>query len=200
MKYRVLVRYMFSLTDIKGPSQVPCCPKFLPNGRVDFMTPECEREKGQTACKPGSVPMASRRMGGDHSSGTAVTGRLERSTRTTPRGRGPCRPYSILLPVGFTLPAPLPVRRCALTAPFHPYPRTAEAAGGRFAFCGTFPGVASAGRYPAPYPRGARTFLSAAQGATKRPPGRLTAGRGGAFCAGRQVSLADGGRMRQCPR
>ncbi len=30
---------------------------------------------------------------------------------------------------------------------------------GRFAFCGTFPGVAPAGRYPAPYFRGARTFL-----------------------------------------
>ena len=29
----------------------------------------------------------------------------------------------------------------------------------RFAFCGTFPGVAPAGRYPAPCFRGARTFL-----------------------------------------
>ena len=32
------------------------------------------------------------------------------------------RPYTVLLPVGFTLPLPLPVARCALTAPFHPYP------------------------------------------------------------------------------
>ena len=31
------------------------------------------------------------------------------------------RPYSVLLPVGFTLPSPLPATRCALTAPFHPY-------------------------------------------------------------------------------
>src|SRR6201995_1614515 len=31
-----------------------------------------------------------------------------------------CRPYSVLLPVGFTLPSPLPETRCALTAPFHP--------------------------------------------------------------------------------
>ena len=30
---------------------------------------------------------------------------------------------------------------------------------GRFVFCGTFPGVAPAGGYPAPYSRGARTFL-----------------------------------------
>jgi len=32
------------------------------------------------------------------------------------------RPYLVLLPVGFTLPLPLPGTRCALTAPFHPYP------------------------------------------------------------------------------
>jgi hypothetical protein len=32
-----------------------------------------------------------------------------------------CRPYSVLLPVGFTLPSTLPRPRCALTAPFHPY-------------------------------------------------------------------------------
>jgi hypothetical protein len=31
--------------------------------------------------------------------------------------------------------------------------------GKRFAFCGTFPGVAPAGNYPAPCFRGARTFL-----------------------------------------
>ena len=43
-----------------------------------------------------------------------------------PWDAGPGRPYSVLLPVGFTLPPPLPGARCALTAPFHPYlrPRT----------------------------------------------------------------------------
>src|SRR3954471_6389560 len=30
------------------------------------------------------------------------------------------RPYSVLLPVGFAVPFPLPETRCALTAPFHP--------------------------------------------------------------------------------
>jgi len=35
--------------------------------------------------------------------------------------RGPRRPYSVLLPVGFTVPLPLPVARWALTPPFHPY-------------------------------------------------------------------------------
>ena len=34
--------------------------------------------------------------------------------------RVPCRPYLVLLPVGFALPPPLPAARCALTAPFHP--------------------------------------------------------------------------------
>jgi len=41
------------------------------------------------------------------------------------------RPYSVLLPVGFTMPRPSPAARCALTAPFHPYPRAvAGGAGG----------------------------------------------------------------------
>ena len=33
-------------------------------------------------------------------------------------------PYLVLLRVGFTLPPPLPPERCALTAPFHPYPNS----------------------------------------------------------------------------
>jgi len=46
-----------------------------------------------------------------------------------------CRPYSVLHPVGFTVPAPLPGPRCALAAPFRPCPSE----GGRYAFCGTIP-------------------------------------------------------------
>jgi len=45
------------------------------------------------------------------------------------------RPYSVLHPVGFTLPPPLPAPRCALAAPFRPYPPKA----GRYPFCGTVP-------------------------------------------------------------
>ena len=41
-----------------------------------------------------------------------------------------CRPYSVLLPVGFTLPRPSPRARCALTAPFHPYRQTSRCVGG----------------------------------------------------------------------
>ena len=40
-------------------------------------------------------------------------------------------PYLVLLRVGFTLPPPLQTARCALTAPFHPYPGH-EAQGGMF--------------------------------------------------------------------
>ena len=48
---------------------------------------------------------------------------------------------------------------------------------GRFVFCGTFPGVAPAGGWPAPYSRGARTFLCPpGEPGLQRPSGRL-AGR-----------------------
>src|SRR4029077_8223360 len=87
--------------------------------------------------------------------------------------RPPRRPYSVLLPGGFALPLLLPGPRCALTAPFHPYLENPR----RFAFCGTVPGVAPAGGYPAPCFQGARTFLSAwpiRWQLTERPSGLLT--------------------------
>ena len=66
-----------------------------------------------------------------------------------------CHSYSALLPVGFAVPRMLPPARWALTPPFHPYFGEPK----RSALCCTFPGVAPAGRYPAPCLRGARTFL-----------------------------------------
>ena len=46
----------------------------------------CSLIIGQTVCKPGSVPPALKDTGmDDHSSGTAVTDRLARPTRTTTR-------------------------------------------------------------------------------------------------------------------
>ena len=84
----------------------------------------------QAACKPGSVRTTKVRDG--HSSGTRVTAGLARPTRTTgletglrppPRGDRRRRPYLVLLPVGFAMPPTLPPARCALTAPFHPYPQ-----------------------------------------------------------------------------
>ena len=73
--------------------------------------------------------------GDGHSSRVSVAEHLARPTRAADSGiksaeRTACRPYLVLLPVGFTLPAPLPRPRCALTAPFHPYPRTSRHAGG----------------------------------------------------------------------
>jgi hypothetical protein len=65
-----------------------------------------------------------------HSSGPRITARLKRPTRrldvpsrNVPQGlslRIP--PYLVLLRVGFALPAASLRRRCAFTAPFHPYP------------------------------------------------------------------------------
>ncbi len=69
-----------------------------------------------------------------------------------PEGCPSRHPYSVLLPAGFAVPTLLPGSRWALTPPFHPCPASQAADGavawqaGRFAFCGTFPGVAPAGR------------------------------------------------------
>jgi len=137
----------------------------------------------QPACKPGSVgyrPFA-RTIRDGHSSGTTLACCLEQPTRTasltSPCGviafaNSPrCRPYSVLLPVWFAMPVPLPEPRCALTAPFHPCCPLPLGAGKRFVLCGTIPGVAPAGCYPAPYVDGARTFLSL------KPFGRSGSGR-----------------------
>src|SRR5581483_12208231 len=113
-----------------------------------------------------------------------------------------CRPYSVLLPVGFAMPSPLPDTRCALTAPFHPccpslYPFPASGGGRvgkRFVLCGTFPGVAPAGCYPAPHVDGARTFLSrrlsALAGAAVRPTDALGMGAESARVNPDDVGLA----------
>jgi hypothetical protein len=79
----------------------------------------------QPACKPGSVwrdasaaltaiPLGRRLPG---ASGDLPGRLIGTSIRHYPR-----RPYSVLLPVGFAVPHPLPAARCALTAPFHPCP------------------------------------------------------------------------------
>lgn len=63
---------------------------------------------------------------GSHSSGTTLARRLKQPTRIAGPKTGlellPRYPYSALLPVGFALPLPSPEARCALAAPFHPYP------------------------------------------------------------------------------
>jgi hypothetical protein len=141
----------------------------------------------QTAHKPGSVPPPRSPMGAMAAVTAIPLGRpLPDASCDRPerRRKGPpgtpgslpdaCRSYLVLLPVGFSLPPPLPTARCALTAPFHPCrpPEGCRGRARRYTFCGTFPGVAPAGRYPAPYLRGARTFLSPHRGG-ERPSGRL---------------------------
>src|SRR6185295_13805581 len=88
-----------------------------------------------------------------------------------------CRPYSVLLPVGFALPPPLPAARCALTAPFHPYPASPCGFAGRFVLCGTFPGVIPACAENTP-PDVIRHRMSMEPGLSsplrERPSGRLT--------------------------
>ena len=88
----------------------------------------------QTVCKPGSVPPASTPMGRTGGRGWPfiwdVRCRTPHATDPSGGAEGPpgspgnaesaCRSYLVLLPVGFSLPPPLPAARCALTAPFHP--------------------------------------------------------------------------------
>ena len=83
-------------------------------------------------------------------------------------------PYSVLLQVGFTLPTSLPMPRCALTAPFHPYFGTFIGQSHQnyeaVYFLWHFPSVYLPRRYLAPSPFGARTFLPAC---AERLPGQL---------------------------
>lgn len=95
---------------------------------------------------------------GDHSSGTHLTVRLTRPTRTAGREIPACsgercgRPYSVLLPVGFAVPSLLPGTRCALAAPFRPCPRDSQScAGGLFSVAlslGSPPPAVSRHRFP----------------------------------------------------
>ena len=90
-------------------------------------------DERQTACKPGSVPA----LAGDGWPFVwDVRCRTPRATypkgdaETHPRPEAAGLSYSVLLPVGFTLPRPSPGARCALTAPFHPYRQTSRCVGG----------------------------------------------------------------------
>ena len=134
----------------------------------------------QTACKPGSVPAVKREM-------AIHLGRpLPDASRDRPgRRRGSPPGPSVLRPRG--LPSLLglapggvcpavavagnAVRSYRTISPLPPRSPGGER-GSAVCFCGTFPGVAPAGRYPAPHFHGARTFLPPPCG-ERRPPGRL---------------------------
>jgi hypothetical protein len=153
----------------------------------------CPAEPPQSISQPVSRVLCSEGFPSPdgHSSATPVARRLEQPTRaagpdrlgSVPAFAGnriPRRPYSVLLPVGFAVPLPLPVARCALTAPFHPYrpsPNLRPAVSFSVALSlrpvPAQTGIDPAGCYPAPFVRGARTFLpgglSALAGAAVRP-------------------------------
>ena len=110
-----------------------------------------ESEKAGASNKPGSVI-------DNHSSGTAVADCLKQPTRESARNRR--RPFQAYSPIwscsGRGLPCRelLPVARCALTAPFHPYrPRPAVY------FLWHFPWAHAPQALPGALSEGARTFL-----------------------------------------
>ena len=94
------------------------------------------REKIELADKPGSVRDS-------HSSGIDITINLKQPTRTQcePHRRVPIWPCSKR---GLPCHELLPVARCALTAPFHPYRRYALR---RSTLCCTFRGLSPPRRY-----------------------------------------------------
>lgn len=115
------------------------------------------------------------------------------------------RPYSVLLPVGFTLPPLSPGARCALTAPFHPCPRSQ--AGGLFSVAlslGSPPPAVSRHRFPVEPGLSSTVRLRPRQ----RPSSRLTArvcargvGASSAWCSVRwrgQVHAAVKFAQRKC--
>ena len=81
------------------------------------------RGKCQMACKPGSVHARSVRWMVIHLRCPLPDTWCDRPGRRpgkVPAACCGCRPYLVLLPVGFTMPPLLPGARCALAAPFHP--------------------------------------------------------------------------------
>jgi len=99
---------------------------FWKSARLSGRISSSEDEKVVAAGPVSRILSALRRDG--HSSGPRITARLKRPTRrlwrTEPARAQPkpeLPPYLVLLRVGFALPAALLRRRCALTAPFHPY-------------------------------------------------------------------------------
>ena len=127
----------------------------------------------QVACKPGSVPACL-------AAAQAMTIHLEcllpGISSDTPGWRPENRPAASgypslygLAPGGVYRAVPVTGNAVRSYRTLSPLPRDSRSGHGRFAFCGTFPGVAPAGRYPAPCFRGARTFLAPPKEARGHP-------------------------------
>jgi len=124
-----------------------------------------------------------------HSSWTPVARRLTLPTRMTGPETGlrtHARAPSLfgIAPGGVYHAGPVARSAVGSYPTVSPLPQEAEAPRGGTLFCGTFPEVALAGRYPAPHFHGARTFLpgglSTLAGAAVRPTDRadMAGGRG----------------------
>jgi len=162
----------------------------------------------QSASRPvsrvlyGRKPRGCRRDG--HSSGTPVAGRLERPTRATrpadwPRSARRRRASLLfgLAPGGACRAADVAADAVRSYRTLSPLPALGlSPCDRRFAFCGAVPGVAPAGRYPAPCPRGARTFLRPKATAV-RPTGWRAIGSAGR--AGQAAGQAMGAASRPPP-
>ena len=167
-----------------------CSPKNLAGARRDI--PPGALSSRQPAYKLGSGWLADTvRKRDGHSSGTPVTRRLKQPTRTAGSGPIPKRARASFAPSLFGL-APGGVCRAADVAAgavrsyrtVSPLPRLLRYAPRRSVLCGTVPGLAPAGRYPAPFVHGARTFLPGNLSVSpKRPSGRLTGKGMGALAA-----------------
>jgi len=148
--------------------------------------PPSALDKHQSACKPGSGWHADcyTHMRDGHSSWTPVARRLQQPTRTAGSGhRSRSCEQLRAVPIRSCSRWGLPCRRrCRRRGALLPHRFTLAAAKRnapqRSVLCGTFPGLAPAGCYPAPSVHGARTFLPGflEAGAAVRPTDRTGMG------------------------
>ena len=135
----------------------------------------------QMVCKPGSVRPVLRPGGWPfiwdaccHAPRATYPG-VNAETRLGAPEDAPAAPLSGLAPGGVYHAVPVAGAAVGSYPTLSPLPRGPKPAR-RFAFCGTFPRVAPAGRYPAPCLHGARTFLPTTGFpiAARRPSDHLT--------------------------
>jgi hypothetical protein len=103
---------------------LPIVPRVGPAAHASGKT-KCQR-----VCKPGSVHPSKRDrrpfLSDDACAPSPATNPGSGPEHAPKRANASCRPYSVLLPVGFAMPLLLPAARCALTAPFHRNPAEAK--------------------------------------------------------------------------
>ena len=155
----------------------------------------CQSRNCQMAYKPGSVPAGTR--GPMRRMAIRLGCPLPGTSRDRPgwrRENSPAGAKPAAIPTWscsrWGLPCRLRYRRRgALLPPRFALTGTRLRAGRRIDFCGTIPGVAPAGRYPAPRFRGARTFLLPTARAERRPSGHLATNR---YACGSKPSSGGG--------